>query len=194
MSQQVGSDVVPGWVIFPEEEWQSITPEEAFAQPVSSHVTSHAAKTDLFEWNAWVSRMRDGVKGSAFFGEDHIGNRWGVAIAWGGYLLQTFGDPDYGYQTASLGKAFTMACLQLAVDEGLIESADDLIRDSWTGEGQLNAPHKYLHQAHHNRLSFLHIVKHIGGFPVTNGHFLAGLPELLERGPFLGRLHRRPGP
>lgn len=113
MSQQAASDAVPDWVIFPQEEWQSITPEEAFAQPVSSHVTSHAAKTDLLEWNAWVSRTRDKVKGSAFFGEDHSGSRWGVAIAWGGYLLQTFGDPDYRYQTASLGKSFTMACLQL---------------------------------------------------------------------------------
>ena len=170
MSQQAASDAVPGWVIFPEKEWQSIAPEEAFAQPVSSHVTSHAAKTDLLEWDAWVSRTSDKVKGSAFFGEDHSGSRWGVAIAWGGYLLQTFGDPDYRYQTASLGKSFTMACLQLAVDEGLIESADDLIKDSWTGEGQLNGPHKYLDQAHHRRLSFLQLSKHIGGFPVTNGH------------------------
>ena len=108
--------------------------------------------------------------------------------------MQTFGDPDYRYQTASLGKSFTMACLQLAVDEGLIESADDLIKDSWTGEGQLNGPHKYLDHAHHRRLSFLQLSKHIGGFPVTNGQYLAGLPELFERRPALVQLHRRPGP
>jgi CubicO group peptidase (beta-lactamase class C family) len=92
-----------------------------------------------------------------------------VVITRGGYLIQTFGDPDYKYQTASLGKAFTMACLQLAIDEGLINNADDLIKDYWTGEGQLNSPHKYMNQGHHNSLTFNHLKNHTGGFPITNG-------------------------
>ena len=74
------SDSIPDWVVFPEEEWQRITPEEAFGEPVSSHVTSNMAKSDMDAWNAWVSSMKDSIQGGAFFGEDHSDNRWGVAI------------------------------------------------------------------------------------------------------------------
>ncbi len=41
--------------------------------------------------------------------------------------MQTWGDPDYKYQSASLGKAFIRAVFGLAVDEGLIKP-DDLIK------------------------------------------------------------------
>ena len=34
--------------------------------------------------------------------------------------IQTFGDPDYKYQTASGAKALVQACLQLAIDKGRI--------------------------------------------------------------------------
>jgi CubicO group peptidase (beta-lactamase class C family) len=147
---------VPDWVVFPEEEWQTLTPEEA-------------GVGDIEAWNRWVEEMEKSVHGAAFKGEDHSGNKWGVVIARGGYLVQTFGDPDYKHQTASLGKCFTMACLQLAIDEGLIESGDELIRKYWTGEGQLNSPHKYMNQGYHQYLTFNHLKNHVGGFPITNG-------------------------
>ena len=151
-----GPPSAPDWVTFPDEEWQTITPEEAGIEDVET-------------WNRWVEAARGRVRGAAFQGEDHGGDRWGVAITRGGYLIQTFGDSDYRYQTASLGKAFNRACLQLAVDNGLIPSADALIKDYWTGVGELNSPHKYLNQGHHTYLSFGHLAGHTGGFPITNG-------------------------
>ena len=165
--QKVVREGIPEWVVYPDEAWQTITPEEA-------------GINDLEAWNRWVSRTKEKVKGDSFYrssqargttrkGEDHSGSNWGVAIARGGYLLQTFGDPDFKFQTASLGKSFTLACLQLAIEDDLIGSADDLIKDVWTGEGQLNHPHKYLNQGHHNSLTFSHLANHVGGFPITNG-------------------------
>ncbi len=150
-----GGDV-PDWVVYPDEEWQTISPEEAGIE-------------DLDAWDRWVEAAKEKAKGASFQGEDHTGDKWGVAITRGGYLVQAFGDPDYKYQTASLGKAFNRACVQLAVDEGLIPSADALIKDYWTGEGELNSPHKYLNAGHHNSLSFGHLADHKGGFPITNG-------------------------
>lgn len=161
---------VPDWVVFPEKDWLTLTPEQAFPDRVPSYITGSTAVSARDAWNTWVSAMNKKVSGATWQGEDHSNNRWGVAIAWGGYLLQTFGDPDYRFQTASLGKAFTMACLQLAVDEGRIASADALIKDYWTGEEQLKSSHKYLNQGHHNRLTFSHLALHTGGFPVTNGY------------------------
>ena len=135
---------VPEWVVYPGGEWQTLTPEEA-------------GITDLAAWSRWLAATTGKAHGGASFGEDHTGNKWGVAITRGGYLIQTFGDPDYKYQTASVGKTFSIACLQLAVDHGIIESADDLISKYWTGEGELNAPHKYLNRGHHQTLTFQHL-------------------------------------
>lgn len=147
---------VPDWVVFPEEEWQTLTPEEAGIR-------------ELGAWNKWVEDTKKSAQGASFQGEDHSDNQWGVVVARGGYLIQSFGDADYKYQTASLGKAFTIACLQLAIDEGRIQSADDLIKDYWTGEGELNAPHKYLDAGFHAFLTFDHLKNHQGAFPITNG-------------------------
>jgi CubicO group peptidase (beta-lactamase class C family) len=175
-SETAPSDgTVPDWVVYPEKEWQTITPEQAFPDQVQSGTSGHAAHSDLSAWKGWVGRMNEQVKGASkdlpqYQRLDNRENQGGVAIAWGGYLLQTFGDPDFRVQTASLGKAFTMACLQLAIDQGLINSATDLVKDYWTGEGELNAPHKYLNQGHHDSLTFLHLVTHRGGFPITNGY------------------------
>ena len=96
----------PDWVAFPDKEWQTITPEAA-----GNH--------NLDAWNEWVKAMTKHTRGNSFQGEDHRGDRWGVTVTRGGYLIQTFGNPDYKFQTASLGKAFTITCLQLAIDEGL---------------------------------------------------------------------------
>lgn len=161
---------VPDWVVFPDKDWLTLTPEQAFPDEVPSYVTGSTTVSNRDAWDAWVSERNKKVSGATWQGEDHSNNRWGVAITCGGYLLQTFGDPDYRFQTASLGKAFTMACLQLALDEGRIASADDVIKNYWTGESQLNSSQKYLNQGHHNRLTFLHLARHTGGFPVTNGY------------------------
>ena len=67
-----------------------------------------------------------------------------------------------------MGKAFTWAILGLAVDEGLIKP-NDSINKTWTGEGQLSHPHKYLNRGHHKALTWHDLVAHRGGFPITNG-------------------------
>lgn len=147
---------VPGWVVYPDKQWLTLTPDQAGIRDVAA-------------WNKWVVATEKSERGASFQGEDHSGNKWGVAITRGGYLIQTFGDPDYKCQTASLGKAFTIACLQLAIDEGLVKSGDDLINDHWTGVGELNAKHKFMTAGHHKQLTFNHLKSHTGAFPITNG-------------------------
>lgn len=147
---------VPAWVAYPDKEWRTLTPREA-------------GVGDIEAWNQWVQANKQSARGASFHGEEHSGAKWGVAITRGGYLIQTFGDPDYRFQTASVGKCFTMACLQLAIDAGLIKSADDLIKDYWTGEGQINAKHKYLNEGFHVFLTFNHLKSHHGAFPISNG-------------------------
>ena len=151
-----GADV-PEWVAYPDKEWKVVTPAEAGIRDVPA-------------WNRWVAATRKKAKGASFQGEDHLGNNWGVAITRGGYLIQTYGDPDYKFQTASGAKAFIQACLQLALDKGLLKNADELIKDYWTGEGQLNSRHKFMNEGHHNHLTFNHLKDHRGAFAITNGH------------------------
>jgi CubicO group peptidase (beta-lactamase class C family) len=134
-----------------------VTPEEAGIRDVAA-------------WKRWVEATQQTAKGASFQGEDHRGNKWGVAITRGGYLIQTFGDPDYKYQTASGAKAFIQACLQLAIDKGLIKNGDALIKNHWIGKDQLNSRHKYMNEGHHNHLTFNHLKNHMGAFAITNGH------------------------
>lgn len=155
------NDAIPDWVIYPDAEWVRISP---------AHAGFDAKGFDRLVTGA-------AVKGAACEGETHGGNNWGAAVCRGGYQVQSWGDPDYTYQTASVAKAFTRALLGLAVWEGLIHE-DDPICQSWTGEGQLSHPHKYLTEGHHPKLTWRHLIgkaddtsKHYGGFPVTNGFF-----------------------
>ena len=152
---------IPDWVTYPKEAFQRITPAEA------------GLDADRFE------RLVCGAKieGAEWEGEVHEGNDWGVVLARGGYLVQTWGDQDYAYQTASVAKTFTRAALGLAVRDGLIHE-DDPICQTWTGEGQLSHPHKHLNEGHHPKLTWRHLIgaadktaAHFGGFPVTNGFF-----------------------
>lgn len=158
MGKAKAESSVPDWVIYPEEEWIEITPAQA--------------GFDVAKFNEIASN----AKGASWEGETHEGNEWGAALARGGYLVKTWGDPNYKYQTASLGKAFTRAVLGFAVEEGLIDP-DDPIHKNWNGEGQLSHPHKYLDQGHHKKLTWNHLIgsrdkyEHYGGFPVTNGFF-----------------------
>ncbi len=149
---------IPDWVTFPEDEWVEITPEEA--------------GLDREKFQRFLASMN--VKGADFGGEDHTGEKFGAVITRGGYLVHTWGNGEYKYQTASTGKAFTYALLGLAVQEGMVQ-ADDLISDTWTGDGQLSHPHKQLDQGHHTKLTWRHLVGikweagHYGGFPIELG-------------------------
>lgn len=145
---------IPDWVNFPGARWATIKPEQA--------------GLDLTKWNNYVARQRP--RGEGYGGTKHPEGQWGAVIVRGGYILKTWGNPDYKYQTASLGKSFTKMVLTLAVDEGLIGSENDLIRNYWTGAGLLNGTHKYLDQGFHKTLTFKHLKDMMGGFPVSDGY------------------------
>ncbi len=152
---------VPDWLVFPEDDWTTITPEEA--------------GLDREKFDRFLGGIDAKVAaGAGFGGKVHEG--WGTVLTRGGYLVHTWGDRDYKFQTASTGKAFIRALVGLAVQEGMIEP-DDLISDTWTGEGQLSHPHKHLDQGHHRTLTWRHLLgdkygrTQYGGFPVAIGYF-----------------------
>jgi CubicO group peptidase (beta-lactamase class C family) len=142
----------PEWVSLPGDQWESITPEEA--------------GLDETKFNAWVASQKPKF-GVAYGGQQP--ERGGAVITRGGYILHTWGDPGFKFQSASLGKTFTRIALQLAIDEGLIENSADLVRDYWTGE-RLLTPHKVMTRGHNAEVSFDHLQNMKAGFPVTNGY------------------------
>ena len=149
---------IPDWVAFPQEDWVTISPEEA--------------GLDSQGFRRWLEGLD--VKGAAFGGEDHTGEKFGTVITRGGYLIHAWGDPNYRFHTASTGKALCWVLLGFAVEDGLVDP-DELISKTWTGEGQLSHPHKYLDQGHHRTLTWRHLIGfrwggvHFGGFPFELG-------------------------
>ncbi len=167
---------IPEWVTYPEEDWVTLTPAEAGLD---------AAKLDAFLSQA-------DVRAASFGGEDHSGGRWGTVLTRGGYLVHAWGDRHYRFQTASLGKAFVFALIGLAVQDGLIEP-DDLLSDTWTGEGELSHPHKHLDEGHHRSLTWRLLAghkygtRHYGGFPIEAGyHWKKGPSGLTEEDMAIG--------
>ncbi len=151
---------IPAWVTYPGERWEAISPTEAGLDPG--------------KFQDWLDAHPIGP--GTWEGESHGEGEWGCVLTRGGYLIHTWGNPDYRYQTASLGKAFTWALVGLSVDAGMIRP-DEPIRLTWTGESELSHPHKYLDRGHHRTLTWQHLIgrkdeyEHRGGFPVTNGYF-----------------------
>lgn len=145
---------VPDWVTFPGERWERITPEKA--------------GLDVLKWDAWLARQEPA--GHESWGQNPK-REFGVVIARGGYLIKVFGDPDFKINSASVGKAFTSFALQLAIDEGLIQSADDPLHRYWTGAGRMDAERKRMDRGHHRLLTFFHLHAMKGGFPISNGWF-----------------------
>ena len=149
---------VPDWVTYPGESWKTLTPRQA--------------GLDLDRWSRFLASCH--VRGAAPSAQADSSPRWGAALTRGGYVVHTWGDPEFRGQTASVGKALTWAVFGLAVEDGLV-NPDDLMRNTWTGEGQLSHPHKYLDQGFHRDLTWRHLLGdrdvygHLGGFPVTNG-------------------------
>ena len=145
---------VPGWVNYPGASWATITPKEA--------------GFDETKFNSWAASQNP--RGASSLGESHPGNEWGIVVMRGGYLVKSWGDPNYRFQSASVGKAFTRLCVQIAIDEGRIPNADALLKDYWTGVGELNHPDKYLTNGHNAKVTFRHTMEMKGGFPVSNGY------------------------
>jgi CubicO group peptidase (beta-lactamase class C family) len=155
---QTSTDL-PDWIVYPGEDWTEISPEEA------------GLDSDRFA--AFLAGLD--ARGASFGGEDHSGRRWGAALTRGGYLIHAWGDRHYRFQTASTGKALSWALIGFAAEDGLLDP-DAPLRDSWTGEGLLSHPHKYLDQGHHRTLTWRHLIGertgsvHYGGFPIELGN------------------------
>ena len=149
---------VPDWVTFPEDDWTEISAEQA--------------GLDAGKFASFLGGLD--VRGASFGSEDHTGNKWGALLARGGYLVHSWGDRHYRFQTASTGKAFIWALLGYAAEDGLVDP-DEPIHKTWTGEGQLSHPHKSLDTGHHETLTWRHLVGsrdeniHYGGFPIEMG-------------------------
>ena len=111
---------IPEWVTYPGDEWIEIAPAEA--------------GIDMRRWERFLKETS--VRSGAWEGEAHEGDSWGAVLARGGYLIHVWGNQDYCFQTASLGKAFTWAVFGLAVDAGLVRP-DDLIADEEFSKARL---------------------------------------------------------
>ena len=93
-----------------------------------------------------------------------------MVITKNGYLVAEFGDSDLvAVQSSSVGKAFAGLTIQLLIDKGWLDSADDPIHKYWTGEGELTDPSKYMDNDRHKSITFRHLDKMLGGFPISNG-------------------------
>lgn len=92
----------PAWVIYPKKAWTWALPADAGFDPVA--------------WSNYLTGLDVGPGSCG--GDIHTGGRWGTCVQRGGYLIHCWGDEDYLYQSASLGKAFNGFALQLAIDQG----------------------------------------------------------------------------
>lgn len=149
---------IPDWVTFPDEDWETISVMEAGIDP------------DGF--NAWIKKLN--VNGAAFGGEDHSANKFGTVLTRGGYIIHSWGDRHYNFHTASVGKTLCWVLLAFAIQDGMVDP-DELVSKTWSGEGQLSHPHKYLNEGYHKSLTWRHLIGfrfgslHYGGFPMELG-------------------------
>ena len=89
-----------------------------------------------------MEKFNEVLNGPTFtrgLGRKPAGERqWGAdMLTQGGYLVHTWGDPAYKFQSASLGKCITRALFGLSVEAGLLHP-DEPICKTWTGRGQLS--------------------------------------------------------
>ena len=142
----------PGPVVFPQEKWVRITPEQAGLNV--ERFKKLVAESDVHAGGWGGTRPKDG--------------HWGAVLTRGGYLVHTWGDPSYKCQSASLGKCITRALFGLTVEAGLIDP-DEPICKKWTGRGQLSHLHKSLDQGLHPKITWRHLLEHQGGFVLESG-------------------------
>ncbi len=157
-------DSVSKSLTFPEQAWERASREEL--------------GLDNAGWDEWFAAQNPSV--SLKFGRRATLNEWGAVMVKDGFLVANWGDPDYQYQSASVGKAFTKLALALAIDQGLIRSDRDRVSLYWTGEGLLSSPDKAMNKGHHKTITFQHLWKHQAGFPVTNGFYWRNKKDVPE--------------
>lgn len=145
---------VPDWVVYPDEEWPRLSPAEAGFREQ--------------ELNDIIAQYEP--QPTQFWGESHAPDEFGAVLTRGGYLVYAWGrSNDYRWQTASVGKAFVLALLGLAVEKlGL--NPDEPVWRTWTGAGELSHAHKYLDNEVHRDITWRHLVEHTAGFALENAN------------------------
>jgi putative CocE/NonD family hydrolase len=147
---------LPDWVTYPGAQWTRITPEQA-------GLDAKKLK-QLFVANDPSQLPGPGGWGGVKI-EDH---QWGAVLTRGGYLVHAWGDPDFRFQSASLGKSLTRVLVGLSAEAGKIK-LDEPIARTWTGREQLSHPHKYLDAGFHRNLTWRQLLNHQGGFVLESG-------------------------
>ncbi|MHB0958704.1 MAG: serine hydrolase domain-containing protein [Pirellulaceae bacterium] len=151
--QEEPADLLPAWLTFPEQQWQRITPAEA--------------GIDTVAYEKLLAQSQIGPKG--WGGTQPDNRQWGAVLTRGGYLVETWGDPTFKTQSASLGKCITRALIGISAERGRLK-LDEPISATWTGRGQLSHEHKCLDQGHHARLTWRQLINHQGGFVLESGY------------------------
>jgi len=145
---------IPDWVVFPDAEWLTLTPEDAGFRGL--------------EWKKAVGACRPAP--TNFWGERHAPEDFAAVLTRGGYLVQSWGRAkDYKYQSASVGKAFTHALVGLAVEK-LKLNIDEPVCRTWTGAGEFSHAHKHFDNELHRDLTWRHLLEHRAGFAIESGH------------------------
>jgi len=96
-------------------------------------------------------------------------DQWGAVLVRGGYLVYTWGNPQYRTQSASLGKCLVRALFGISVERGVIKP-DEPVWKTWTGRGQLSHPHKYMDNQRHCNITWRHLLEHEAGFVLESGY------------------------
>ena len=152
-AEQPGDAPLPDWLTFPGEQWKRITLEEA--------------GINRAEYEKLLAAAKIGPKGWGGTKPDQ--SQWGAVLTRGGCLVQSWGDPSFKTQSASLGKCITRALIGISAERGRLK-LDEPICQTWTGRGQLSHPHKYLDTGHQAALTWRQLINHRGGFVLESGY------------------------
>ena len=158
--EQRPAAALPAWLTFPEQQWQRITPAKA--------------GIDTVAYEKLLAQSQIGPKG--WGGTQPDNRQWGAVLTRGGYLVQTWGDPAFKTQSASLGKCITRALIGISAERGRLK-LDEPISTTWTGRGQLSHEHKCLDQGYHARLTWRQLINHQGGFVLESGYHWPRVPS-----------------
>ncbi|GGY06528.1 hypothetical protein GCM10007160_37610 [Litchfieldella qijiaojingensis] len=143
--------------------------KKVFSGPCWENSTHSRVGISRATWNEWWSKQNPSA--SKKFGRQAKPGDFGAILVKNGYKIEEWGNIEYRYQSASVGKAFTKLVLQLSIDKRLIGSVHDLVSNYWTGLNFLDNPLKQLDYGAHRFISFNYLYCHCAGFPVTNGFF-----------------------
>ncbi len=170
MNRSDETSVLPDWLRWPGDDWQQVSLQQAAIDPNAFKAAIEAVDVHAAGWG----------------GTAPAAHEYGAVLTRGGYLVHTWGDPEFKTPSASLGKCITRALLGLTAEACLVDP-DEPIHHTWTGRGELSHPHKYLDEGLHTTLTWRHLINHEGGFVLESGYhwrtrslFHETLPEGVE--------------